>query len=231
MIFLNRFLDCVQNDEPHGIATSSRSGTPRNDRKQRGLKPTLQNWRNMNTIINSKVILKNGLEAVIQPAYAEDASQLLECFKSVAIEGKFILSTLSDIEKISPSIEKEAEWIKNTFDGGGIILTAQINKKIEGYISITIDAMTRRKHIAVIGICMIKQYRNIGLGKALMESAINWAKETPKIEKLALSVFADNVLAIKLYEKLGFLTEGRQIREIKRGENDYVDTIMMYMSV
>jgi RimJ/RimL family protein N-acetyltransferase len=191
----------------------------------------IKDWKNMNAIINSKVILKNGLEAVICPACAEDAPQLLEGFKSVAMEEKFVLSTLSDIEKLAPSIEKEAEWIKNTFDGGGMILTAKINKKIEGYISISIDAMTRRKHIAVIGICIFKRYRNIGAGKALMESAINWAKENPKIEKLALSVFADNASAIKLYEKLGFLTEGRQVREIKRGKNDYVDTIMMYMFV
>ena len=181
--------------------------------------------------MDSKVILKNRLEAVIGPACQADAQELLECFKSVAKEDRFVLSTLADIERIAPNIEKEAEWIKNTFDGGGLILTAKINGEIAGYVGVCIDQMVRRRHIATIGICTSKQYRNIGIGKALMQSVVKWAKENPTIEKLALSVFADNTSAIRLYEKLGFLTEGRLAREVQRGENDYVDTIMMYMFV
>ena len=181
--------------------------------------------------MDSKVILKNRLEAVISSACQTDAQEMLECFKSVAKEGRFVLSTLADIERIAPNIEKEAEWIKNTFDGGGLILTAKIGGKIAGYVSVCIDQMVRRRHIATIGICTSKQHRNIGIGKALIQSVIKWAKENPVIEKLALSVVADNTSAIRLYEKLGFLTEGRLAREIQRGENDYVDTIMMYMFV
>jgi ribosomal protein S18 acetylase RimI-like enzyme len=181
--------------------------------------------------MNSKVILKNGLEAVISPTCQADAQELLECFKTIVEEGKFVLSTLADIERIAPNIEKEAEWIKSTFDGGGLVLTAKINGEIAGYVSVCIDQMVRRRHIAAIGICTSKQYRNIGIGKALMQSVIKWAKENPTIKKLALSVFIDNTSAISLYEKLGFLTEGRLPREIQRGENDYVDTIMMYMFV
>src|SRR4030042_1954750 len=100
--------------------------------------------------MDSKVILKNRLEAVISPACQADAQELLKCFKSVAEEDKFVLSTLADVERIAPNIEK---------------------------------------------------------GKALMQSVVKWAKENQTIEKLALSVFADNMLAIRLYEKLGFLTE------------------------
>jgi putative transposase len=35
----------------------------------------------------------------------------------------------------------------------------------------------------------------------------------------------------RLYTKLGFIEEGRRARDIKRGPDDYVDTVMMYRFV
>lgn len=54
-----------------------------------------------------------------------------------------------------------------------------------------------------------RSYRNQGVGMALMERAITWAKEKP-IVRLELEVYADNVVAIHLYEKFGFVMEGRK---------------------
>ena len=51
------------------------------------------------------------------------------------------------------------------------------------------------------------------------------------IEKVALSVFATNQLAIGLYKKMGFLEEGCRIREIRIADEKYVDDILMYRFV
>jgi RimJ/RimL family protein N-acetyltransferase len=48
---------------------------------------------------------------------------------------------------------------------------------------------------------------------------------------VCLDVFAVNEPAIGLYKKLGFIEEGRRIRDIQRGADDYVDTVMMYRFV
>ncbi len=48
------------------------------------------------------------------------------------------------------------------------------------------------------------------------------------IEKVCLDVFAANSDAIGLYKKIGFAEEGRHSRDIKRGAEDYVDTVTMY---
>jgi RimJ/RimL family protein N-acetyltransferase len=44
-------------------------------------------------------------------------------------------------------------------------------------------------------------------------------------------VFVTNATAIGLYQKLGFIEEGRRIKDIKRGLDSYVDTVMMYKFV
>ena len=61
-----------------------------------------------------------------------------------------------------------------------------------------------------------------------METVIEWASEHRLIEKIGLGVFANNITAINLYKKLGFVEEGRKIREIKIGPNRYVDSVLMY---
>jgi len=54
--------------------------------------------------------------------------------------------------------------------------------------------------------------RRIGLGTALLERALDWARSVG-IRKMNLEVFASNSGAIALYRKMGFEEEGR-----RRGE-------------
>ena len=65
------------------------------------------------------------------------------------------------------------------------------------------------RHKAGIGIFILQRYCGIGLGRQLMEYAIENARKT-ELEQLKLGVFDDNVAAIRLYEKLGFREWGRE---------------------
>ena len=53
------------------------------------------------------------------------------------------------------------------------------------------------------------------MGRALMDAAIVWVESNPILYKLALHVFEDNVRAVRLYEELGFVTEGRLVGEFQ----------------
>jgi len=75
-----------------------------------------------------------------------------------------------------------------------------------------------RKVVAVRGVLTISVrpgYRGEGLGSDLLRSLIEWAEANPDVEKLGLAAFATNRLAIVLYERFGFLEEGRRLREVK----------------
>ena len=65
-----------------------------------------------------------------------------------------------------------------------------------------------------------KNYRGIGIGKALLKALLDWAKENPLIEKVSLGVLSTNQRAISLYKQMGFLEEGRLIKEYKLNHGD-----------
>ena len=76
-----------------------------------------------------------------------------------------------------------------------------------------------------------KDFRNIGIGKLLIKGILNWAELNPFIEKVSLGVFSTNERAIVLYKNMGFIEEGRKIKEFKMGNGEYVDDVLMYQLV
>ena len=86
-------------------------------------------------------------------------------------------------------------------------------------------------HVATLHMSVAEEWRSRGVGTILLQSAIDWAKSHPAIEKLGLAVFSSNTRAIGLYRKLGFAQEGCRPREVKFGPDRYVDDILMYRFV
>ena len=72
-----------------------------------------------------------------------------------------------------------------------------------------------------------KNYRGMGIGKMLLKELIGWAEKNPLIEKVCLGGFSTNHRAISLYKSMGFIEEGRKVKEFKIDENEYVDDILM----
>jgi RimJ/RimL family protein N-acetyltransferase len=58
-----------------------------------------------------------------------------------------------------------------------------------------------------------------------------WAEQHPSIEKVSLGVFSTNERAITLYKKMGFIEEGRKIKEFKMSDDEYIDDVLMYKLV
>lgn len=55
-----------------------------------------------------------------------------------------------------------------------------------------------------LGICILSEYQGKGLGKKIMNYLIDFAQQK-NVSQIKLTVDNDNILAIKLYEKLGFI--------------------------
>jgi RimJ/RimL family protein N-acetyltransferase len=87
----------------------------------------------------------------------------------------------------------------------------------------------KNAHTGEFGISVHPNFQGIGIGRILIETLLDWAKRNATIEKVYLNVFATNKHAIKLYEDLGFIEEGRHIKAIKQVTGEYVDTLQMYV--
>jgi RimJ/RimL family protein N-acetyltransferase len=77
-----------------------------------------------------------------------------------------------------------------------------------------------------LGMLVDRQWRGQGIGAALLEAAIDWARGQG-LHKLCLEVFAHNTAAIALYRKSGFAEEGRRPGQYRRASGELWDSIMM----
>jgi len=112
---------------------------------------------------------------------------------------------------------------ENTFDAAqeGRILKEKENSENEIEILAIIDGAVigtarieavgtkyKVRHRAEFGISVLKKFWGLGIGRALMDSCIECAK-TAGYSQLELSVVAENVRALSMYKKVGFIEYGR----------------------
>jgi RimJ/RimL family protein N-acetyltransferase len=79
---------------------------------------------------------------------------------------------------------------------------------------------------AEIGVTVARDWRGRGVGTALFDAAIPWARARG-LHKLSLGVFAHNTAGIRLYEKFGFVVEGRRVKHYRRSNGELWDSIDM----
>jgi len=89
-----------------------------------------------------------------------------------------------------------------------VSLVALSSERVIGQISIMIEPTLRRRHVAAIGIGVLKSARRLGVGSLLLQESIALAERWMQILRIEADVYTDNVAAIGLFEKFGFSTEG-----------------------
>lgn len=177
------------------------------------------------------VILKNGWEVCIHTPTEKDVPMVLDYLKEVFRDDRFFATTAEEAEQWQVP-EKELEIIqKNYQDDNKVMLVTEYNGQIVSFSNIHAGERKRNQHVGQIGISILEQYRGIGLGTVVMQTMIDWSAAHPVIEKLALGVWSKNERAIRLYEKMGFIEEGRKVKEVKYADGTYDDCICMYRFV
>jgi len=109
------------------------------------------------------------------------------------------------------------------------VFLAETDTGIVGRLSISRDPHPASRHVADLGLMVAASSRRQGVGSALLEQAVAWARASG-IRKLELHVFPHNEAAIRLYEKFGFVREGYRHGQYRRG-GGYVDAILMAYDV
>ncbi len=105
-------------------------------------------------------------------------------------------------------------------------LVAELSEKVVGHITLFMTTKVRDRHCAGLGIAIHPDVHGKGIGKALMQEAINQADNWLNLVRLELEVHADNQAAIALYERIGFQLEGtKRLSTFKGGK--YIDMLLM----
>jgi RimJ/RimL family protein N-acetyltransferase len=105
------------------------------------------------------------------------------------------------------------------------VFVAEDEGTVVGRLSIGRDQHPGSRHVADLGLMVAATHRRRGIGRALLEAAVEWARESG-VRKLELHVFPWNTAAIALYENFGFEREGYRKRHYRRPDG-FVDAILM----
>jgi L-phenylalanine/L-methionine N-acetyltransferase len=109
------------------------------------------------------------------------------------------------------------------------VFVAEADEGIVGRLSVGRDPHPASAHVADLGLMVAKGHRRLGIGRALLEQAVDWARGTG-VTKLELHVFPHNEPAIRLYETFGFRREGYRERHYRRN-GGLVDAVLMAYDV
>ncbi len=145
------------------------------------------------------------------------------------VDAPYMLSTVEDLAKLSlEDIEKELEYY--SANPNYIKLVAEFENEVVGVMDFKNGNKEKIAHQGSFAMTVLPQYRNHGVGRALVESLLTWARNNETIEKICLEVMEDNHGAIKLYKSLNFVEEGRKAKAVKM-KGQYQDLIMMALFV
>jgi RimJ/RimL family protein N-acetyltransferase len=164
----------------------------------------------------------------IRSADARDAPALVDLARAVGSEPEGWLVTTREWR----SVTDERRYLKalRRYPDAAVYVAETPDGELVGRLSLARDPHPGSAHVADLGLMVAKAFRRRGLGRALLEEAVAWARASG-IEKLELHVFPHNEPAIRLYERFGFEREGYRRRHYRRADGAYVDAILMAYAV
>jgi RimJ/RimL family protein N-acetyltransferase len=157
---------------------------------------------------------------LIRPARPRDAAAFLEAFRAVAAERRFVRT-----EVVARSSGFYRRRFRSSYDERGAQLLAFVGGRLVGSVSVRRDDHPVTRHVATLDTFVAADHRGRGIGTALMEEAMTWARKHG-LERVELSVYPHNEAALALYRRFGFEQEGRLVRHSKKSYG-YEDEILM----
>ncbi len=159
------------------------------------------------------------MSVAIVPIELRHVEGLTQCVDEVARERRF----LSIVEGFT--LDQSAAWVAADHLRQNPFLAALEGDQVVGWCEIRRDVLPGRAHIGMAGIGLRAPYRGRGLGRQMMEQALQMARERG-FERIELMVRGPNTSAIRLYTQLGFQEEGRK-RDAVRLDNGSEDEVLM----
>ncbi len=120
-------------------------------------------------------------------------------------------SFLDDYGELSDwSVEDWGKWFSRLTEAkNSNLIVAEEGGKLVGIVGCKGVKHQRAAHVAtLVGVGVLPEYRGQGIGGKMLKKMIAWVKNETQVERLQLTVYADNLVAIKFYQKLGFQKEG-----------------------
>ncbi|MBL9174143.1 MAG: GNAT family N-acetyltransferase [Verrucomicrobiales bacterium] len=138
-----------------------------------------------------------------RPSNPGDAEAVSACVDAVARERRYLGNTSGF------SAEDTRAFISSLADSGGIQIVAVADARIVGWCDVTPIPFEGMRHVGRLGMGLLPPFRGRGLGRRLLHEVLGQVF-AGTLRRVELEVYASNTAAIGLYEREGFVTEGRK---------------------
>ena len=139
---------------------------------------------------------------IIRDVKLEDAKPLSKIRKMNGVIQNIMASHAESVNMMKSRIGSRSEneyWF-----------VAEVKGKVVGMAALNKYPHQKKYHSGTFSIMINPDYHKIGIGKRLMEEIIKLSDEKLKLKRIELTVFESNPNAVKLYEKFGFIKEGKK---------------------
>lgn len=157
----------------------------------------------------------------IRAATVDDAAALCEAEQAIAATPGFLVSAP---DELTPQAFRDRIA---ALQGRGLYLVAEVDGEPAGHVVLEPGALRAVAHVMTLTIAVHLGHQDAGLGRRLLQAALDWAQSRPEVGKVTLHVRATNQRAIHLYEAMGFVHEGRLVRKLKLPDGAWVDDLSM----
>jgi RimJ/RimL family protein N-acetyltransferase len=152
----------------------------------------------------------------VRPATADDLERLFELVDAVVGEEKWLGA--------QPPLDRATtidQWRADLDDPDAARFVVEDNVRLVGEANAHLIGGR-----AALGMQVAEEYRARGVGTALLRATVEWA-QAKDAHKVTLQVWPHNEQARRLYERFGFLEEGRLRRHYRRRTGELWDAIIM----
>lgn len=171
-----------------------------------------------------RVAVADNREITIREGLPDDAAPLIAYVTRVGAESDNLSFGAGEF---SMTEEKERAFLQSTYETDNhLCLLALCDDTIIGTLTFAAGQRPRVRHTGMFGMSVAKEWWGKGVGGALIDALIDWAREFGIVTKINLTVRVDNERGIRLYERKGFVREGTITREMSVN-GEYVDAHMM----
>ena len=177
-----------------------------------------------------KFKLKDGREAVLRSPKEEDVESTLEYLVISAGETDFILRYPEECGKYTPEGEKKLFEQKNASPNEAMMMCV-VDGRVVGNCEISFFRGMKTRHRASIGIALISEFWNQGIGTKMFEEMIRLAKTREEVTQLELEFVEGNARARHLYEKMGFRIAGVHPNAIRLKDGTLLNNYLMIKEV
>ena len=164
------------------------------------------------------------MNLIYRDAIPADAEAIVAFYNIVGGETSY-LSFEADEYPLSP--EELDEMLANIYTRPNCrMLLALDGKTIVGIATLLSPVKLKSRHDAELGIVVAQAYQKLGIGTELISRLIDWARGNGITTRISLETRADNLAAIGLYLRFGFVIEGTKRRQTLLNGNYYDAYIM-----